>query len=58
MRHPNNDVSHTTVCTHLEQLMEETHHTLRSFTTIPLHCGKLRGQEVIKLLLKTGELRY
>lgn len=58
MRHSNDDICDSTVCTHLEQLMEEAHHALCSFPTVSLHCGKLSGQEVIKLLLKTAKLQY
>lgn len=58
MRYSNDDICDPAVRTHLEQLMEEAHHALCSFATVSLHCGKLGGQEVIKLLLKRGELQY
>lgn len=58
MRHSNDDICDPTVGTHLEQLVEEAHHALCPLTTITLHCGKLGGQEVVKLLLNTGQLQY
>lgn len=50
MRHSNDDVCDPAVGAQLEQLVEEAHHALCSLPTVTLHCGKLGGQEVIKLL--------
>lgn len=51
--HPNNNVRYSAVSRHFQQLVEKSHHAFCSFTSVSLHCGKLGGQKVVKLLWNT-----
>lgn len=53
MGHPNNNIRYPAVSCHFQQLVEKAHHAFCSFSSVSLHCGKLGGQKVVKLLWNT-----
>ena len=55
MGHPNNNIGYSAVSRHFQQLVEKAHHAFCSFASISLHCGKLGGQKVVKLLWNTSD---
>lgn len=50
MRHADDNISDSAVHRLVEKLVEEAHHALRSFSSVPFHSSKLGGQKVVKFL--------